>query len=680
MPPIILFFRFGMMTNEPTWFYYLMMGGFNIAYLLNNLEFWGSAALMFDVRQSKRLFSIISAGDIPAKLVGYIVSAFLGKTLGQDNLLWIAFGSLVVSLYFYRLLVQTGALDQHHHNHNNHKKTEEHMNPTAEGAFHLVRKNALIRQAALISFFSYSGFILLTFLFFGYIKEASKTENESLGIYIAVFLAASRLITLVVKLAVTNRLADNLGIRNSLLITPVLLLVLSMFAIPVSMSNSLNFVFYTFATITIIIDVLRAAIQSPVLLAAMQPLPVHERLSGHTIIKGITDPFAFFFIGGILSLLFLFDTSVDYRVMSGILFLLVIGWIISALRFGTIYSNTLQKAIRNRSIQEREISITDRESLQILLDKISKGEPGEAILALRLAKNQPATVQSQILSSGLHHTSPYVQRETIHMAKDWKAAGIVPALKELANSASDHQVLAAAVSALTALDSNFDIAKYLNHPNPDVVLATIVHSLNRNDFSSPKAKTLLTSWAKSTDAAYRSRAASIMSDTSLPDFFPMLVTLMKDSNKHVSESAVQAAGKIKDAVLASELISILKDSTRQTLVLEALETSGGNAVEPIVNFTLQSTDETLQKKLIMLLGRIDDQRSNTALDRLVDELPTMKDTVFKAMQHHHFKVETLERNKYHRIVREYLNSSVHLTYTVRYLQQQSVNESLNSRF
>ena len=48
------------------WFLYLMLAWYNVLYLINNLQFWGVAALLFDLRQSKRLFAVISAGDIPA--------------------------------------------------------------------------------------------------------------------------------------------------------------------------------------------------------------------------------------------------------------------------------------------------------------------------------------------------------------------------------------------------------------------------------------------------------------------------------------------------------------------------------------------------------------------------------------------------------------------------------------
>jgi hypothetical protein len=43
-----------------------------LVYQLSSLELWGVTALLFDVRQGKRLFGVISAGDIPAKMLGYL--------------------------------------------------------------------------------------------------------------------------------------------------------------------------------------------------------------------------------------------------------------------------------------------------------------------------------------------------------------------------------------------------------------------------------------------------------------------------------------------------------------------------------------------------------------------------------------------------------------------------------
>src|SRR5678816_4399818 len=61
----IIFFRLADYNFPEGVFLYWTLAWFHVLYLLNNLQFWGMATLLFDLRQSKRLFGLISSGDIP---------------------------------------------------------------------------------------------------------------------------------------------------------------------------------------------------------------------------------------------------------------------------------------------------------------------------------------------------------------------------------------------------------------------------------------------------------------------------------------------------------------------------------------------------------------------------------------------------------------------------------------
>ena len=68
-----------------------IMVGYRIIYLLTNLEFWGVSAIVFNVRQSKRLFSVISAGDMPAKAIGAVLAVLVHHHTEIYMLIGIAF-------------------------------------------------------------------------------------------------------------------------------------------------------------------------------------------------------------------------------------------------------------------------------------------------------------------------------------------------------------------------------------------------------------------------------------------------------------------------------------------------------------------------------------------------------------------------------------------------------------
>src|SRR6185369_10624962 len=97
----IFVFRLQYSPTSGAWFFFLMFSWYYVIYLLTNLEFWGLAALQFDIRQSKRLFGMIGAGDIPAKLIGYSAVPVLLKFFTNQNMLAIAGISILCSLVFY---------------------------------------------------------------------------------------------------------------------------------------------------------------------------------------------------------------------------------------------------------------------------------------------------------------------------------------------------------------------------------------------------------------------------------------------------------------------------------------------------------------------------------------------------------------------------------------------------
>src|SRR5688572_8376139 len=97
---LTILFRLMFLIPGFTLFPILLIVGFRVIYLLSNLEFWGLSSLMFDVRQGKRLFGLISSGDVPAKLLGYLAVYILVPMIRIENLIFISIGALVLS-YFY---------------------------------------------------------------------------------------------------------------------------------------------------------------------------------------------------------------------------------------------------------------------------------------------------------------------------------------------------------------------------------------------------------------------------------------------------------------------------------------------------------------------------------------------------------------------------------------------------
>ena len=90
------------LANEFLSFYWLpllLAGWYVLLYMLVNYSFWGMASLLFNVRESKRVVSIISAGDIPGKMLGYFSVSVIIPFVPSDNLLLVSVVSFFCSFY-----------------------------------------------------------------------------------------------------------------------------------------------------------------------------------------------------------------------------------------------------------------------------------------------------------------------------------------------------------------------------------------------------------------------------------------------------------------------------------------------------------------------------------------------------------------------------------------------------
>ncbi|HMI77967.1 MAG TPA: hypothetical protein VK484_04200, partial [Ferruginibacter sp.] len=310
----ILLFRIGYEVTGGSWFLYIMLAWFNVLYLMNSLQFWGMASLLFDVRQSKRLFAIISAGDIPAKFFGYTVASLVVVYTGTSNLLFAGFACMCLSIPFVLRITGKGAFEKisHHPVHHATPATVKKI----DALINNFTKNKLIVGLAILSFLAAACLYIINYAFYAEVKEKYH-DDVGLATFIGLFLAASRLIALLLKMVFTSRLINKLGAKHLLLITPVLLCILvSILLFSTHGLQNERLVFFMFGVISIATDVFRSSIHSPVFLTLMQPLPTQQRLRAHTIVKGIMDPFAFLVTGIMLLLLIRFYGYADIVFLS----------------------------------------------------------------------------------------------------------------------------------------------------------------------------------------------------------------------------------------------------------------------------------------------------------------------------------------------------------------------------
>ncbi len=666
----IIFFRIELTLTSAPLFLFLMFSWYYVIYLLTNLEFWGIAALLFDIRQSKRLFGMIGAGDIPAKLIGYSAVPVLVKFISNENVLLISVCSMLLSVIFYFRLRRAGSLDievAHEHGHHTEHQTS--------GVRDIVRSffgNRMIATVALLSFIVVTCVTIISFSFYSEIKVGTKTD-EQLASFIAMFYAGGRILAIVIRLVLTGRVTNILGTKGSLLISPAILFVFLIVIISLPfISHERSTVIYIFGLMAIITEVLKTSLQDPVFLSLMQPLSSHLRLKGHTIVKGVMDPFALAFSGFMLFSLMRISGKVDLFLLSYLLFTLLIVWVIMIFVVDKEYVKTLVKALNKRYSVGQEIDLSNEKTLQVLRQKVTSGEAGEAIYILNLVEKNYTEDRDELVLAALQHNKNEVRMQALRLAEQKRIVAALPQIETIISERKDLQLLPEAVKAKCMLlsDELEHLDDFMDLKDARLIKAAVTGFMSSGGISAVvTAGQKLLGLLESENAAERKMAAEIIGDLGIHSFYKPLLKLLSDENDEVVKAAITASGKVKNQKLIQPLMDYLLASKHEKLILDALAESGQIALHHI-NEALH-TPLTFKKaaRLIHLCGRIGGTQADKILETHLWRTPIWHTEILHAMNNSGFRVSESERPKYLKLVNDYLKQTIKAVQMIDELQK-----------
>jgi hypothetical protein len=262
-----------------------IMAGYRVIYLLTNLEFWGISAVVFDVRQSKRLFSIISSGDMPAKALGAVLAALIHGDGQLPVLLGVAFVAYLGALFTLRATLSSHVVEA----------TARPVRALAQPPKKLVQQlfgGSQLVLAMCLSLVTIAGVITaVEYMFFLNVKHKFHDSHDVMQ-SVGWLLAATYLAATFFKLLVSRQALERYGVQWSLRLLPVVALVaLAVFGgykVASGYSQTGQLAFY--CGLYLLLEVLRRTVFDPVFLVLFQPLAPPQRLAAHTLAKGFYEP------------------------------------------------------------------------------------------------------------------------------------------------------------------------------------------------------------------------------------------------------------------------------------------------------------------------------------------------------------------------------------------------------
>ncbi len=583
-----------------------IMTGYRIIYLLTNLEFWGVSAVVFDTRQSKRLFSVISSGDMPAKAMGAILAALVHAHADVLRLLLVAFGAFLGALYILRLTIQS------------------HEVHAPQGADRAARRepSRLIGKrfggSELIFYMCLSLAVLaavateIEYNFFINVKHRFHDQTDVIR-YVSYVLALTYGVAMLAKLLMSRQVLDRFGVERSLLVLPwvaltglVGLLALHYFGI----NETVSLIY--FCGLYLVFEVARRALFDPVFLVLFQPLLPPQRLKGHTLAKGLYEPIGLGFAGFLI--FFLHATFESGGALVWIVLLAGAVWLLQ--HTYKRYLHELNDAIGRRFLERDQLAMPTVAQAS-LISQLQSNRPDDVLTAISwLETHNPAELARQ-LPALLVHSDANVRRRTLRAAAHTNQVVPVRQLTHIAFT-DDEPALRQEAAYLLGRRINVEtaeLAPLINHTDLTIRQGAIrgVLELNPRDAA---AQSSLNQLANDADPAHQQLALNLVATLRLRDFAPLVYKRLSSQDVPVKRAAISAAGHLADANLTHYLLDHLTDKTIGRAVTQALKARGAETISALRQVRNQTTDRLALERIAAVCGAIYTPESRQLLNEL----------------------------------------------------------------
>lgn len=587
-----------------------IMVGYRIVYLLTNLEFWGVSAVVFDTRQSKRLFSVISSGDMPAKALGAVLAAFVHAHTGILLLVSVAFGAFLAAFYALQLTVRSHEIHAIHRPARAIRREPSRWVGQQFGGSNLIFLMCLsVAALAAVA-------IEIEYNFFINVKHRFQDQSEVIK-YVSYVLALTYGLAMLVKLLVSGALLDKFGVRRSLVLLPLVAVIGLVGLIglnQVGVQETVLLVY--FCILYLVFEVVRRSLFDPVFLVLFQPLSPPQRLKGHTLAKGLYEPLGLG-LGGLL-----IGALHDHPTLEAGVPFVWIGLLGGALyllhRTYQHYLHELNEAIGRRFLERDQLAMPTAAKTS-MLGQLNSPAPTDVVAALGwLGTHSPDELRGQ-LPALLRHPDATVRRRILTLLADHDPTVPVRQLTQLAltDSESDLREQAAYLLGRRISADPGELAPLLNHTDLSVRQGAIrgVLELNPRD---PAGRQSLTGLANDSDPLRQEVALKLIGTLQLADFAPVVNQRLTSPAVNLGKAAIAAAGRLPDPELTRFLVTHLTDSGIGRAVVKALKTRGADAI-PVMRAALTTPNRLLTERIAAICGTIRTPESRRLLNELASQ-------------------------------------------------------------
>lgn len=581
---------------------------------LANIVLWSTANRTFTVRQGKRLFGLIGAGEIVGAIAGGAALPSLARLVGTVELLWVSVAGFLLT--FLGLAV-TARVSR-----NRLAQGPDRRSAAAPGGHELL--GFLRERFLLLIFLTYSlvlsaGFFVNSIFYF----QVRETFPSAAGvaIFLARFTAVSAFLSLAFRTFLSSRFLLRFGLVGGLVSTPAALLGAALFVLYVGRGGIPSpELFWGVVSMRLLERLLLGALGQPAYYSLYQPLSRERRARIQTAAETIAGPI----VGGVTGAYLLFLTkglSLTAVGLTAAFLPVLLVWLGVGVAVGRAFPGALTTALRRRGVTGGDLTVSDQTSLLILERGLESPRPAEVLHCLRLLEEAEHPRLPELLRTLADHADPVV-RGAVYGAIE-RTAG--PEWVSFLASRVDREgedsrgALFRAMGASGRLDARsllepvFEASKGVARRG---ALVALIRYADAGD-GHPAAREL-DRLVRSEDAGERVEAARALGEIGSTSAMDGLATLLDDGDLAVRRAALDSArcvgvpGILGRAVPSLEVPGVRAEAIRALLAFP--EAASGPLIDA---YQATGSSRSLRRVILQVLGR---SRDLAAMRFLVGEL------------------------------------------------------------
>ncbi len=559
------------------------------------LSFWGLFGRLFNFRQSKRIIGWIDTGQLIAAILATLIVIPFTTEIIQDTSNYLLICAISIAIVCVLLFSIASAFTLS-------KNDPREFGETVRQETRLT-KIFSDRYIVLLSVFllvSMIMFVLSQYSFQKLVKEQYPDERD-LTNFNSFFIGAVYGISLIMQTFVNPRIISNYGLRVSLFILPLVMIVFSIASITTgsflgfdkSLAPAGFIYFFLFVSLSRLFNwTLRDSLENPVFKLFFIPLDNRLRFNIQSKVEGLVNESARF-LAGVLIFAFAFipffkviHISIFLVILAGLYFLVV-----TKLYHG--YRNKLRMKLEGGDAQLEKLEKGYTQITSRLESMLAIPAPGKAIFSFKLlekinAANAPGWI-NVLMKNDDESARNYAQEK----------------LNELKGlSVSDQFVIRMDSGRVEGAGKNilsrFDLQSIL-------------------DGDGDITKTRIQKLTRSTNPNDRHYAAELLLHTSKDECTSFLMELLNDSETKVRNAAIKTSIKKYNTEVINAIIENLGNPVYSNQAMNALRLMGADTLHALdAAFYRSGQSSQIMLRIVQVIGRIGGVKAREILWSKID--------------------------------------------------------------